>query len=219
MLGHSGAVAPRCPGAHQLLPTTLNRYPPTSHVRGHDKDREESMAKVFVTGAAGQVGSRLVRQLLARDDEVRALVLPNDPLRSRLDGLDVEVVEGNLMDPDLVEKLVEGADAVVNTANFVGRPARMSESEYFDNNVRGTFHVVRAASKRADSISRLVHISSSSVYPNNSEVRATAYEPVDEQHPLRPQGVYGASKMNGEDIVRALARETGLQAAIIRPSG
>lgn len=176
------------------------------------------MSKVLVTGAAGQVGSRLVRQLLARNYEVRAAILPNDPTRSRLDGLDVEVVEADLLDQEAAPKLVSGVDAVIHTANLVGRPAHMSESDHFDNNVRSTLHVVRAASRRADSLTRLVHISSSAVYPNDSHVLATCYNPVDERHPLRPVGPYALGKLVTEEIVWAHIRETGLQAAVIRPT-
>jgi len=176
------------------------------------------LAKVLVTGAAGQVGCRLVRQLLARNYEVRALILPDDPARGRLDGLEVELIEGNLMDFDLATKVVDGVDAVIHTANLVGRPAGMSESDFFDNNVRNTLHIVRAASKRADSLTRLVHISSSSVYPNDTQNISACYHPVDERHPLRFSGVYALSKMVGEEIVAAHARETRLQTAIIRPT-
>ena len=56
------------------------------------------MSLILVTGAAGQVGSRLVRQLLGRNYEVRGLILPGDPNRSRLNGLEIEVVEGNMLD-------------------------------------------------------------------------------------------------------------------------
>jgi len=177
------------------------------------------MAKVLVTGAAGQVGCRLVRQLLEKGYEVKGVILPNDPARSRIDSLDLEVMEGDLLDPSVAEKAVRGVDAVIHTANLVGPLPRMSESEFFDNNVRATFHVVRAAGREADRIERFVHISSSSVYPSDSHQVAPCYTPIDEEHPLRPRGVYAMSKLIGEDIVNAVRRETGLRTAIIRPSG
>ncbi|NPV08516.1 MAG: NAD(P)-dependent oxidoreductase [Anaerolineae bacterium] len=177
------------------------------------------MARVLVTGAAGQVGSRLVRQLLARDHEVRGLILPDDPARSRLDGLEIEVVAGDLMDPETAEKAVAGVDAVVHTANLVGPLPGMSESQFFDNNVRTTFHMARAAARVADRLQRFVHISSSAVYPNDSQQLRPCYSPIDEAHPLRPRGVYALSKLIGEHILSATSRETGLPVAFIRPSG
>ncbi|MHB0878403.1 MAG: NAD-dependent epimerase/dehydratase family protein [Anaerolineae bacterium] len=177
------------------------------------------MAKVTVTGASGQVGSRLVRQLLARNYEVRGIVLPDDPARSRLDGLGVEIVAGNLLDPETAEAVVAGTDAVIHTANLVSPLPGMSEDAWFDNNVRTTFNMVRAAGRHADTLQRFVHISSSSIYPNDSHEVASCYHPVDELHPLQARGVYALSKLIGETILWGTRRETGLQAVAIRPSG
>lgn len=175
--------------------------------------------KVLVTGATGQVGSRLVRQLLANNYEVRAIVLPNDPNRSRLDGLDIDVIEGNILDISVCEKAMEKIPYVIHTANLVGPLPGMSEPEFFNNNVMSTFNLVKTASKISDKIIRFVYISSSSVYPNDSHIIATVYNPVDEMHPLRPEGAYAISKLVGEEIVKGYSRETGLQSTILRPSG
>jgi len=175
--------------------------------------------KVLVTGAAGQVGSRVVRQLLERNYNVKGLILPEDPNRSRLDGLDIEIIEGNLLQPDVCEDVLESVNAVIHTANLVGPLPGMSETEFFDNNVRSTFNIVNAASKHADSIHRFVHVSSSSVYPNDAHIIATCYNPVDEMHPLRPEDTYALSKLIGENIVNSYARKTGIKTSIIRPSG
>lgn len=170
------------------------------------------MSKILVTGAAGQVGCRVVRQLLSRNYEVQGTVLPEDPCANRLEGLDVELLTGDLTDPTFATYAVEGVDAVLHTANIVSADA-------FDNNVRATFNVANACAARANALRRLVSVSSSGVYPNDSQTLACAYHPVDELHPLRPSGTYPLSKLLGEEIVWAFARESGLAAAIVRPSG
>jgi len=175
--------------------------------------------KVLVTGATGQVGCRLVRQLLASNYEVRAIVLADDPNKRRIDGLDIEIMEGNLLDMSLCEKAMDKVPYVIHTANLVGPLPGMSEMEFFNNNVMNTFNLVSVASKLADRIQRFVYISSSSVYPNDSHAIATVYNPVDEMHPLRPEGAYALSKITGEEIIRGYTRQIGLRSTILRPSG
>jgi UDP-glucose 4-epimerase len=170
------------------------------------------MARVLVTGAAGQVGCRVARQLLGRNHEVRALVLPDDPMAHRLAGLDVEMVTGDLNSLEVAERAVEGVDAVAHTANLV------SASE-FENNVRATLNMAKACASRADALERLVSVSSSGVYPNDSQLIATCYNPVDELHPCRPIDDYALSKLIGEEIVNSYGRQSGLRTSIVRPSG
>lgn len=177
------------------------------------------MNRVLVTGAAGQVGSRLVRQLLKRNCEVKGLLLPDDPAAERIDGLDVEGLEGDLLDPEVAKQAVQDVDGVVHTANLVGRPKGMTESDFFVNNVQTTFNISQAAAQQADRIERFVCISSSAVYPNDTQEIAACYFPIDENHPKRPMGTYPISKYLGEHIVNGHAQETGLQTALVRPSG
>jgi nucleoside-diphosphate-sugar epimerase len=166
--------------------------------------------KVLVTGSAGQVGCRLVRQLLERNHEVRGALLPEDPCRERLAGLDVELVEGDLTDKAYVKRVVDGVEAVIHTANLVG--------PHFENNLQVNRSVTEACGKRSDSLDRLIYVSSSAVYPNNAECVASAYHPIDEVHPKWPIDDYGLSKYVGELIVEMIARQTGLRTVIVRPS-
>ncbi len=166
--------------------------------------------KVLVTGAAGQVGCRLVRQLLDQNCEVRGTILPDDPTRSRLDGVDIELREGDLTDLSYVKDAVEGVDAVIHTANLVG--------PHFELNNQINLQVTRACEGVADRLERYVYTSSSGVFPNNGENVPCAYHPVDELHPKRPDGEYSMSKYFGEVMAERANRETGLRYSIVRPS-
>ena len=166
--------------------------------------------KVLVTGATGQVGCRLVRQLLARNHEVRGTVWFKDPALDRIAGLDVDVQEGDLTDPDFVKRAVDGVDAVIHTANLVG--------PYFENNVQTTLQVARGCGEVAGRLDRLIYVSSSGVFPNDSHTLACAYHPVDELHPKRATSEYNLSNLIGEQIMEIATRRTGLRTVVVRPS-
>ena len=181
--------------------------------------RGNDIAKILVTGAAGQVGCRLVRQLLNLDYEVRATVLPDDPNASRVDDLDIEIAAVDLTDSQATDKAVAGCDGIIHCAVLINPLEGMSELEFFHNNVASVFNVAKAAAQRADSIERLVAVSTASVYPMDTQHATPAYHPVDELHPKRPVTIYALSKLVGEQIVEGLSRQTGLRFSIVRPSG
>lgn len=166
--------------------------------------------KVLVTGATGQVGCRLVRQLLGANHEVRGTVWLKDPALDRLAGLDIDLRQGDLTDPAFVADAVQGVAAVIHTANLVG--------PHFENNVQTTLQVARACGEAADGLDRLIYVSSSGVFPNDSHVLACAYHPVDELHPKRATSEYNLSKLIGEQIMEMTSRRTGLRTVVVRPS-
>lgn len=166
--------------------------------------------KVLVTGATGQVGCRLVRQLLAANHEVRGTVWLKDPAIDRLAGLDIDLRRGDLTDPAFVADAVQGVAAVIHTANLVG--------PHFENNVQTTLQVARACGEAADRLDRLIYVSSSGVFPNDSHVLACAYHPVDELHPKRATSEYNLSKLIGEQIMEMTSHRTGLRTVVVRPS-
>jgi nucleoside-diphosphate-sugar epimerase len=168
--------------------------------------------KVLVTGATGQVGCRLVRQLLQRNHEVRGTVWAGAPEAEleRVKGLDLDLRKGDLLDLEYVRQAVNGVDAVIHTANLVG--------PHFENNVSTTLQVTRAAGEAADTLNRFIYVSSSGVFPNDSHVLACAYHPVDENHPKRATSEYNLSKLIGEELTELAARRTGLRTVVVRPS-
>lgn len=166
--------------------------------------------KVLVTGGSGLVGNNVVRELLDRGDTVRALKRSTTPLEA-YNGLDVELIDGDLCDDYCLRKAARGVDAIVHAAGMVhigwSYPSGMRET-----NVEGTRNVVEAA-KRADA--RLVHVST----VNALAVPRKGQPLADEETPFTGQEVpadYVMTKISADQCV-SLAMLDGLCATIVYP--
>lgn len=102
--------------------------------------------KVFVTGGSGHVGANLVRRLLEDGHEVRCLVEPKANNRG-LEGLDVELLEGDLRDADRMRKAVDGCVRVFHVAAKIStlNATPAERREMYEINVLGTRNVMRAS--------------------------------------------------------------------------
>jgi nucleoside-diphosphate-sugar epimerase len=146
--------------------------------------------RALVTGAAGVMGSRLVRLLAERGWLVRGLVMPGDPLRARVQGA-CEIVEGDLQDPASLERACQDVEVVYHLAAVILSP---DPTVFARVNRDGTAHVVQAAVMAG--VRHLVYVSSASVvYPRRTR--------------------YAQSKLEAEEIVK---RAPGLQYTIVRPT-
>jgi dihydroflavonol-4-reductase len=128
--------------------------------------------RAFVTGGTGFIGSRVVKRLRDRGDEV--VVLARRPEKAA--GLDAEIVEGDLGDADAIRRGVEGCQAVFHIAADyrVGMPKSKRESMY-DANVRGTERILDAAA--AAGVDRIVYVSTVNVFGNtNGQTVDESYE-------------------------------------------
>ena len=142
----------------------------------------------LVTGATGHIGNVLVRELLAGGQRVRALVRSGN-IPPALAGLDVEIVHGDVLDRDSLERAMLGVSLVYHLA------ARISLSSGPDPetervNLEGTRNVI-AAMRRSSAV-RLVY--ASSVYALRKPAGGA---PIDESQPfdaLHCQGAYDRSK-------------------------
>lgn len=112
-------------------------------------------AIALVTGANGFVGCHVVRALLDRGAHVRALVRPNADRRA-LQGLDCELVFGDLRDREAIERAVKGCDYVYHVAADY-RLWVMDEAPMYAANVQGTRNVISAA--HAAQVRRIIHTS------------------------------------------------------------
>ncbi len=114
------------------------------------------MKKALVTGAAGFIGSNVVRELLGEGVEVRALIMPGENLQN-LEGLAVERVEGNVLDPKSVGRALQGCDTLFHLA-AIYKFWSPDPRQLYEVNIRGTNHMLMAA--RDAGIERIVFTSS-----------------------------------------------------------
>jgi dihydroflavonol-4-reductase len=170
------------------------------------------MTMILVTGATGHVGNVLVRELLSRKERVRALVLPGENAPS-LEGLDVERVEGNVLDPPSLERAMDGVGVVYHLAGVISiLPG--DEEKMRRVNVDGVRNVARAA--LGAGVGRLVHASSVHAFR-----RMPHGVTVDESVPFAPDSPAGAyDRTKAEGTLAVLDEvEQGLDAVIACPSG
>jgi UDP-glucose 4-epimerase len=161
--------------------------------------------RVLVTGGGGFVGAATVRALLAEGARVRVL----DCVQPRgLDGLDCEIVLGDITDQDIVRGACEGVDSVAHLAVLPLNQANADPEFAFETNVRGSFNVFDAAGRVG--VRRIVYSSASSAYGPTD-----AY-PIIEDHPLRPNAFYPATKAAGEMLLRGLAGLYGFSFLVLR---
>ncbi len=167
--------------------------------------------KVFVTGATGFIGGNLARALLDDGHLVRALVRPASDRRN-IAGLPVELVEGDLDNPQTLAEQIVGCDVVFHVAAHYSLWAKDRDSIYRAN-VDGTKNMLAAA--RLAAVKRFVHTSSVAAIGvpapgecGTEETRTTLEELVSD---------YKKSKFLAEQAARQAARE-GLDVVIVNPS-
>lgn len=167
--------------------------------------------KVVVTGGAGFIGANLCRQLLATPGvtEVVALDDLSTGFRSNLDGVEVKLVEGSILDVDTLDRVVAGASSVVHLGARPSVPRSVADPVASHNaNATGTMNVLEAA-RKADG-AHVVVASSSSVYGANPTL------PKHEDLATRPLSPYAASKLATESYTLAWGHSYGMPTLAFR---
>jgi UDP-glucose 4-epimerase len=155
--------------------------------------------RALVTGGAGFIGSNLVEALLDRGDHVRVLDNFSTGNRSNLDGLDVEIVEGELRSYERVHNAVRGTDVVYHLGALGSVPRSVQDPLTSSAvNIEGTLNVLLAA--RDEGIRRVVFSSSTSVYGSSRQLPTTEDTPPD---PISP---YGVAKLAAERYCVSFSR-------------
>src|SRR3954464_14266684 len=173
--------------------------------------------KAVVTGAGGFIGAHLTASLVEMGASARGLVRYNSRddqgalswLEPQVAG-EVEVMLGDLRDPESVLAALDGAEVVFHLGAQIAIPySYVNPRDFFETNVIGSLNVAQAA--LAKDVARVVHTSTSEVYGTAQTV------PITEDHPLNPQSPYAASKVGADKLMDSFQRSFGLPGVVLRP--
>ena len=170
--------------------------------------------KILVTGASGRIGRPLVAALVEQGHDVRCLVMQQDPHAEKLSALGdrVQVVRGHLEYYPEVEPAVAGAEAIYHLGAAMGS---FTDYQFFEANVRGTFHVLQAVRRVAPNIRRFVFPSSDAVY--EKYVRGGYRTPIDpDVTPRDGKGLYAMTKIMGEEMCWSYLRSYDIPCVVFR---
>jgi UDP-glucose 4-epimerase len=164
-------------------------------------------SRILVIGGAGFVGSHIVDQLL--EEPVREVVVLDNFVRGTRENLSsavtdarVSIVDGSILDTDLLEELMTGTDHVFHLAALWLYECVHEPRSAVEVNIVGTFNVIEAA--QAAGVKKVVYSSSASVYGDALDT------PMTEDHPFNNRTTYGATKIAGEQLFRAFYEQHGL---------
>lgn len=173
--------------------------------------------KVLITGADGFIGSHITELLVRNGYEVRAFTLYNSfnswgwldkcapDVRGKFD-----VFSGDVRDPYGVKEAMKDCDSVLHLAALIGIPySYHSPDTYVDTNVKGTLNVLQAA--RELNVRRVLHTSTSEVYGT------ALFVPITEDHPVRGQSPYSATKIAADQLAYSFHASFGLPVVTLRP--
>ena len=164
-----------------------------------------------ITGGAGFIGSHLSEALLARGAEVAVLDDFSSGTRDNLptESSHLQIMEGSVLDPELLSRAFAGASIVFHHAALVSVPESFERPEAYQRvNVEGTRCVLEQA--RAAGVSRVVYAGSCSAYGNLPGL------PKVESDPVEPTSPYARTKLEGELLVEAAAGNPGFDSVRLR---
>lgn len=175
-----------------------------------DPPRPPQPRPVLLTGAGGRVGRWVAKALAARSDLALRLMIENESQRERVGGCG-EIVMGDIRDALSIRPAFEGIDTVVHLA--ANPSTRAAWTDLQGPNISGLYNVLEAA---VDAGCRKVVLASS---VNAVTGSALQDRPIDEEQPIAPGNLYGATKALAEAVGRVFAQDQGLSVLCVRLGG
>jgi dTDP-glucose 4,6-dehydratase len=174
--------------------------------------------RLLVTGGAGFIGSNFVKMVHRNHKDVKITVLDALTYAGNLENFPPQLwnnknfsfCRGNILDKQLVFKLMRQIDCVVHLASYthIDRSIDLADP-FIDTDFKGTQILLEAI--RRHPVERFIHISTSEVYGS------AQYIPMDESHPMLPQSPYAAAKAGADRLAYAYYLTYNLPIVIIRP--
>lgn len=168
--------------------------------------------RIFITGGAGFIGSHLVESLVKADAKVKVYDNFSSGLMENLEPVkdDVEIIRGDILDYDKLEREMKGAEIVSHQAAQLEITKCVDDPiEDLTSNTIGTINVLNASVK--NNVSKIINASSACVYGQ------AQYTPEDEKnHPTNPNWAYGVSKLAGEKYGQIFAQLYGIPVVSFR---
>jgi nucleoside-diphosphate-sugar epimerase len=187
-------------------PVPIAKNPVRSAPRPGDQGIAAHTDPILVTGASGFTGGHLARRLLRQGHAVRVLVR-DDPRADALEAEGFEVVRGDLLDAEAIDRAVRGTRLVYHIAALF-RPNKDSDDIFRAVNRDAVGVLLESA--RTHGIERFVHCSTCGVHGAPKNV------PTDETEPFRPADIYQQTKLEGELLAQDAIKK-GQPISIVRP--
>ena len=192
-------------------------------------DGAKDLKRILVTGGAGFIGANLARMLLNHGYQVTVLDNLSTGRREYLESLHIEFIEGDILDTDLVNRVVPGHDGIVHLAAQTGVPGSLQDPHRdCEVNVIGTLNLLEACRQAMDKETRrpgdketILPLSSAPQLPrfifasSNAPLGRQPPPATEDKAPL-PISPYGASKLAGEGYCLAYHGSWGLGTAVLR---
>ena len=216
MQGNSSRITGRSQSLRTLsepnVLTSIRKRPPRTG--GLEKTEPMTYKRALITGGAGLIGSHIADRLVA--EGFQEIVVLDNFTRGRRQNLEpamtsgrVTIIAGDIRDPDVVLRAMEGIDIVFHEAAI--RITHCAENPRLAHDVlaTGTFNVLEAAV--AANVKRVVSASSASIYGQAEEFPTN-----EKHHGYGNRTIYGATKSYSEGLLRSFYEMYGLNYVALR---
>lgn len=170
------------------------------------------MSRIFVTGATGFIGTKLVKLLIEEGHEIKVLVRDYERARKLLGTNEVEYIVGDINDKKSMENMCDNISVVYHLAALMGHdlPSKTAFKKFREVNTNGTRFIAESCLRNG--MQKFIYVSSTAAMGLSKD------KVVNEETPCKPYTPYQVSKYEAELIITELTQRHGLPGVILRPS-